>query len=653
MWGSSWATTKALESEQETEHSSDWDWAAATAAATAPPAKRLRAVDLVVIRSDQRVKMAAINSSPSPSRPPQSVVTPRLLLQCANCGVNAGITKHKLCGGCRLVRYCSVKCQKQDWGRGGHKENCLVHLRRNVNVVPVEHLRRSVNVVPVESGDGGIGRRAGGEKRSAFVLLADDTLLRVLHFCDHTALGAALMTAPAVRMVGNDAWRALLFNMEPSLSIRDANEAQHHMRTQVLLRRRADQSERAYDPERGATTHFTEISDYQFVVRMARDNEGTPNGQEVLLEATIEATVEDRLFHVCTFALDLRSAWDATEWLAMELQLAKVSEEGNVSADDDDDEREFWESINLTIHILHPKSRKMALLGASRFSDFNGTIGEAEQTYVFQSMPLGDQLQPSLESEAQEVPQLVPVLYCTHDEDEGGNIDALRFRVEKWDNDDIDFDYALADVMQLFEGLAWSNGACCTPFEFRFFLRVSNAERMIWQGTLGAKHTEDGDGECEIKVDLSQISDLMTSPEMDEALKCVDIDEDAMQMISANMKLTVSIVRPDGKMALLGTTTLKHCNSSQGDVHHNFSFCVIPMTSDYTRDTEGSISDYANYPVDTPCFEMKLNTSHDPKGGSMDELVFGIMKWTSDGEWISNFNTAQVMRLLSSLPVFE
>ena len=31
-------------------------------------------------------------------------------------------SKTKLCGGCRGVRYCSIGCQKKDWGR--HKKGC-------------------------------------------------------------------------------------------------------------------------------------------------------------------------------------------------------------------------------------------------------------------------------------------------------------------------------------------------------------------------------------------------------------------------------------------------------------------------------------------------------------------------------------------------
>lgn len=35
------------------------------------------------------------------------------------------IEKFKKCGNCRMVRYCSVRCQKLDWNRGYHKQICF------------------------------------------------------------------------------------------------------------------------------------------------------------------------------------------------------------------------------------------------------------------------------------------------------------------------------------------------------------------------------------------------------------------------------------------------------------------------------------------------------------------------------------------------
>ena len=36
-----------------------------------------------------------------------------------------GREKFKKCGNCKVVRYCSVRCQKLDWNRGSHKQICF------------------------------------------------------------------------------------------------------------------------------------------------------------------------------------------------------------------------------------------------------------------------------------------------------------------------------------------------------------------------------------------------------------------------------------------------------------------------------------------------------------------------------------------------
>jgi hypothetical protein len=53
--------------------------------------------------------------------------------ECAACGVTAAAqgkrTRHRMCGGCMNVRYCSETCQRRDWksaarGGGGHRDVC-------------------------------------------------------------------------------------------------------------------------------------------------------------------------------------------------------------------------------------------------------------------------------------------------------------------------------------------------------------------------------------------------------------------------------------------------------------------------------------------------------------------------------------------------
>ena len=53
---------------------------------------------------------------------------------CANCdggpiGNGASLSK---CARCRLVSYCSKACQKQHWGKGGHREHCVTPRERRV-----------------------------------------------------------------------------------------------------------------------------------------------------------------------------------------------------------------------------------------------------------------------------------------------------------------------------------------------------------------------------------------------------------------------------------------------------------------------------------------------------------------------------------------
>ena len=44
---------------------------------------------------------------------------------CAFCGAQPSPgSKHKLCGGCKAVLYCSKECQAKHWKEGGHKSEC-------------------------------------------------------------------------------------------------------------------------------------------------------------------------------------------------------------------------------------------------------------------------------------------------------------------------------------------------------------------------------------------------------------------------------------------------------------------------------------------------------------------------------------------------
>ena len=47
---------------------------------------------------------------------------------CANCGAPEGsipgVKKHSACSKCQITFYCSTKCQKQHWKKGGHKLQC-------------------------------------------------------------------------------------------------------------------------------------------------------------------------------------------------------------------------------------------------------------------------------------------------------------------------------------------------------------------------------------------------------------------------------------------------------------------------------------------------------------------------------------------------
>ncbi len=46
--------------------------------------------------------------------------------ECSNCAAHEGLTvKLKPCSRCKLVRYCSVECQRQHWRAGEHRRFCV------------------------------------------------------------------------------------------------------------------------------------------------------------------------------------------------------------------------------------------------------------------------------------------------------------------------------------------------------------------------------------------------------------------------------------------------------------------------------------------------------------------------------------------------
>ena len=49
---------------------------------------------------------------------------------CFVCGVRPSPgSKHKLCGGCKAVVYCSKECQANHWKEGGHKSECSMRCK--------------------------------------------------------------------------------------------------------------------------------------------------------------------------------------------------------------------------------------------------------------------------------------------------------------------------------------------------------------------------------------------------------------------------------------------------------------------------------------------------------------------------------------------
>ena len=44
---------------------------------------------------------------------------------CFHCGKKEEPKESQRCARCRVVYYCSKKCQVEDWKRGGHKQACI------------------------------------------------------------------------------------------------------------------------------------------------------------------------------------------------------------------------------------------------------------------------------------------------------------------------------------------------------------------------------------------------------------------------------------------------------------------------------------------------------------------------------------------------
>ena len=74
---------------------------------------------------------------------------------CANCfaaeGSVQGVPVHNACARCLITFYCSKKCQKEHWKKGGHKEHCVKREDRSAGGIQKDN-----------SGGGGSGEGGGG-----------------------------------------------------------------------------------------------------------------------------------------------------------------------------------------------------------------------------------------------------------------------------------------------------------------------------------------------------------------------------------------------------------------------------------------------------------------------------------------------------------
>ncbi|EIW54763.1 uncharacterized protein TRAVEDRAFT_172379 [Trametes versicolor FP-101664 SS1] len=80
--------------------------------------KQMEEVHMAMLRLDGRPETPL----PRPPRKPEGEVYP-LAGACAGCQEDESMDKEmRRCGGCKVTRYCSVACQKEDWRR--HKPTC-------------------------------------------------------------------------------------------------------------------------------------------------------------------------------------------------------------------------------------------------------------------------------------------------------------------------------------------------------------------------------------------------------------------------------------------------------------------------------------------------------------------------------------------------
>ena len=84
---------------------------------------------------DTPVKVIA-KSSGKTDRSKEKRYIPERVICCNIC--NLASTKMKWCKKCKIVRYCSKKCQKIDWNRNNHKQLCQKIRKNGWNKVGID-----------------------------------------------------------------------------------------------------------------------------------------------------------------------------------------------------------------------------------------------------------------------------------------------------------------------------------------------------------------------------------------------------------------------------------------------------------------------------------------------------------------------------------
>lgn len=80
------------------------------------------------IQLQEHPEQQRVGDEAAPPRKPDTRSDP-----CFVCGTRPTTgSKHKLCGGCKLIVYCSKECQAKHWKEGGHKQDCSkIHMNRS------------------------------------------------------------------------------------------------------------------------------------------------------------------------------------------------------------------------------------------------------------------------------------------------------------------------------------------------------------------------------------------------------------------------------------------------------------------------------------------------------------------------------------------